>query len=94
MLFSPWRAGFFRDSYACVSRHFYDFSDHRREASVLRTSALSSRTCTYMQGQQFSLMLAVRRRTGKCGAQHLVSFDGDRSILLEHEHLKNIHILR
>ena len=67
---------------ACVSRHFYDFSDHRHEASVLRTSALSSRTCTHMQGRQFSQMLAVRRRTGKCGAQHIVSLDGDRSVLL------------
>ena len=45
-------------------------------------TARSSRTCTYMQGRQFSLMLAVRRRTGKCGAQHLVSLDGDRSVLL------------
>ena len=53
--FSPWRAGFFRDSYACVSRHFHGFSGHRREASVLRTSALSSRTCTYMQGRWFQL---------------------------------------
>ena len=45
-------------------------------------TARSSRTCTCMQGRQFSQMLAVRRRTGKCGAQHLVSFPGDRSVLL------------
>ena len=42
----------------------------------------SSRTCTYMQGRQLSSILAVRRRTATCGAQHFVSIDGDKSVPL------------
>ena len=64
MSFSPWPDGCLADSctrMAEVSGHASFFShqvlylsDHRAWASVWRTSARSSRTCTFMQGQHFS----------------------------------------
>ena len=63
MLFSPWREGFLADSYARIwpghgaTRRFgitFLIFVTSRRSTVLRTSALSFRTRTCMQGRQLS----------------------------------------